>query len=379
MKKFFVFCLMLVGFLFPATSLAAVDFRSGEEIDLSTQAFPDDLMVAGAMLSGTPEVKGDTFLVGSYLDIKGKYGDDLNAAGSQVDIACEVGDDLRAAGGNVTVESRVGGNTFLAGGQLESKDYSVFNGDVFMAGGMVVIGGEIKGNLRASGGKVVLNGIVSGDATIEAEDFTMGEGAKVLGKLNYQSKEELSGIEERVKGGAVFKKWEEVKMPVAEVGRVAWIGQVTGWLIGVLMMFVVGLVLVLVSKDVLDRVSENYTKKMGWSLLLGLLMWIVLPVVAILIMFTVVGIPLGIMTLFVYGLVWYVAKVVAGLAVGSLILSRKDKKIAGLLLSLALGLLVTELISVIPFVGWLFDFILMLAGMGAIGMLFWKKTIVAKE
>ncbi len=377
MKKFLLGLVLVFGLLWPNMVWAAVDLRSAEELDLSTQAYPDDLLAAGATLSGTPEVQGDSFMAGSYLDIKGKYGDDLNAAGSQVEIAGEVADDLRVAGGNVNVESRVGGNVFLAGGQVETRDYSVFGGDVFIAGGLVVIGGEIKGNLHVTGGKVVLNGIVDGDANIDTEEFSMGEQAKILGKLKYQAKEEIVGVNDKVAGGAEYTQWQEIQtpdMPDVNFGPMVWIGQVTSWLVGILMMFVVGLVILLVGKDKVNSICENYTKKMGWSLLLGLLIWIVLPVLAIIVMFTVVGIPLGIIALLVYGIVWYVAKVIAGLAVGSLVLSRKNNKFGMMVLALALGLLITELISVIPFVGWLFDFVLMLAGMGAIGMLFKKNS-----
>ncbi len=374
-KKTFA-CLMLIFcMMFPVSTMAAVDFRSGEEIDLSTQVFSDDVMVAGAMLSGTPEVKGDSFIVGSTIDLKGKYGDDLNVAGSQVEVSGEIADDLRMAGGNVSVDARIGGNVFIAGGQVDINEYSVIAGDVYVAGGMVTIGGEIKGKLHVSGGKVILNGIVDGNTVIDAEDFAMGEDAKVLGDLKYIAKERLADNgEENVSGKVDFTKFEDMTVPAVDIGKAAWIGQISGWLIGVVMMFVVGLLFVLLFKKFSDSISQNYVKKMGWSLLIGLLMWIVIPVLSIIVMITVVGIPLGIMMLLAYGIVWYLAKVMAGLAVGSLILSRKSDKAGSMILSLAIGLLITELISVIPFVGWLFDLVLMLAGMGAIGMLFGKKV-----
>ncbi|MFZ5392535.1 MAG: polymer-forming cytoskeletal protein [Patescibacteria group bacterium] len=374
-KKTFACLLLICCMMFPASTMAAVDFRSGEEIDLSTQVFADDVMVAGAMLSGAPEIKGDSFIVGSSIDLKGRYGDDLNVAGSQVDVSGEIADDLRMAGGNVSVDARIGGNVFIAGGQVDINEYSVIAGDVYVAGGMVTIGGEIKGKLHVSGGKVILNGIVDGNTVIEAEDFSMGEDAKVLGDLKYVAKERLvDNGEENVSGKVEFTKFEDMTVPAVDIGKAAWVGQVSGWLVGVVMMFVVGLLFVLLFKKFSDSICQNYVKKMGWSLLIGLLMWIVIPVLSIIVMITVVGIPLGIMMLLAYGIVWYLAKVMAGLAVGSLILSRKNDRAGGMVLSLAIGLLVTELISVIPFVGWLFDLVLMLAGMGAIGMLFGKKV-----
>jgi hypothetical protein len=79
--------------------------------------------------------------------------------------------------------------------------------------------------------------------------------------------------------------------------------------------------------------------------------------------------PLGIISLVIYLVMLYVAKVVASLAVGSALIGRRQKSVSSLVLALALGVLITELITSVPLIGGFINIILLIVALGA--MMLW--------
>jgi hypothetical protein len=139
------------------------------------------------------------------------------------------------------------------------------------------------------------------------------------------------------------------------------------------MLFVTGLALILVFPGFTHRSAHSFTAKMGWSLLYGLLILIVMPILSILLMVTIVGLPLGLIMLLAYFSLLYIAKVIAGLSIGSALIGRKEKGAGSQILSLFLGLLILELVALIPIVGGLLGFVMLVVGLGAIYFWFMNR------
>jgi hypothetical protein len=73
-------------------------------------------------------------------------------------------------------------------------------------------------------------------------------------------------------------------------------------------------------------------------------------------MFTVIGIPLALVSLVIWGVLLYLSQIPVALIIGWLILTRgKETTSTGLLIgALALGLFILHLIGLIPVFGWIF-------------------------
>lgn len=368
MRKIWRYLLVLVvGILlmYPyALVEAKVDFASEESLVLQG-TYEDDLMAAGAYVTGDVTVNGDAFVAGSDVKIDGTYNDDLNVAGSQVTVSGVVKDNLRAAGGTVTIDAMVNGNLMVAGGQVTIAKDVVVEGDLLIAGGMVVINGDVKGDVKAAGGNVVLAGNFAGNLVIEAEELDVADSALIEGDLSYTAQEKLTDIGGKIMGEIDFKEWTDQ----ANQGAMAGMGilaRIWDFIIGLLMLFVVGTVIVLLTPDSAEKVVTNYAKHLWMSLLYGIIALIVVPILGFLFMITVVGIPLGLILWVLYGVSLYLGVVFAALTIGSLILNRKSIKWTSMLLALALGVLILQIIGIIPWVGGLVYFILMLVGFGSI-------------
>lgn len=356
---------------------AKVEFVGGEDLDLTGKKYVDDVMIGGAMVTGEFEALGDVFAVGNMLELNGTYGDDLNLAAGQIELNGKVADDVRLAAGNIKINGKIGSDVMVAGGQITIEKDAVIDGDLYVAGGLVRIFGTVKGNVYLGAGQVSIGGIIDGDVNLNAEDFSISDTAKIGGNLNYSSKQELTNIKQnQVTGKIDFSPLPEVdltKADVAAVGSVAagagMMAQISGFIVGLLMLFVTGLALVLLFPGWSHRTSKYFSSHTAISLLYGLMVLIVMPIVSILVMFTVIGIPLGIISLVSYFVFLYIAKIVASLSIGSALLGRRQKTASALILALALGVLITELITSIPLVGMFLNLILLVVALGA--MVLW--------
>jgi hypothetical protein len=98
----------------------------------------------------------------------------------------------------------------------------------------------------------------------------------------------------------------------------------------------------------------------GW----GLLIAVGLPVVSILVMLTVIGIPLGLVALLSLALVYAMGYVVAALALGRTMMKEPRSRY----LAFPAGLVILRLVGLIPFVGGLVTFVAAAFGLGALAI-----------
>ena len=104
-------------------------------------------------------------------------------------------------------------------------------------------------------------------------------------------------------------------------------------------------------------------------------MLIVLPAAALLCFITVIGIPIGLMGLLAYLLLFVFSSVYAVVVIGGLLqkaLLKKPSPEASWKTAL-LGVTVYTVAGPIPFVGWLFKFAFFLAALGAISRIAYEK------
>ncbi len=356
---------------------AKVDFVADENLDLTGKSYVDDVMMAGSTMSGQFEVGGDLYAAGNIVEINGVFGDDVNLAGSQVELNGAVVDDVKLAGGYVTVNSQIGSDAMVAGGQVTIAKDAVIDGDLYLAGGMVRMFGQVKGDVYLNAGQAVVSGEVGGNLIVNAEDFSISDTAKIGGNLTYSTKDEIKDIDTANVGGeVVFRPLPELDMTGVDVAKVGGAiagasiaARLSGFVVGLLMLFVFGLVMILLMPGFAGRTSKYFSSRMLISLLYGLLILIVMPIACVLAMITLIGLPVGIVGLVSYFILLYVAKVVASLSVGSAIIGRRKNTVSALVLSLALGLLITELITSIPLIGWFVNLILITVALGA--MMYW--------
>jgi hypothetical protein len=149
-------------------------------------------------------------------------------------------------------------------------------------------------------------------------------------------------------------------------GRFYW-RQILSWCAAVIF----GLALFLVAPVFFTDV-ETASNKFGSSLGLGLLALFAIPVAAIVACLTVVGLGVGIATIFLYVIAIYGSQVFIGSWLGAKIMGVGTGAMATLG-RLALGLGILHVVRLIPFAGRLVGFVVVLWGLGALALAIHKR------
>jgi hypothetical protein len=338
-----------------------------------SRMFGSDYFGAGGMLNLTEPVDGDAFLAAGQIATAGEVRGDLIAGGGEISIGGNVGDDLYAAGGEVQVDAIVAGNARIAGGELTVGPATVVTGALSLTGGRVIFNGNTHGYLQASGGAVRINGSVHGDAEVRAEQIDIGPETRIGGRLVVRGPskpvvpkgaEILGGVEyHEAPAGHFFRDHEidnDVRSAARGVGTFLWIAGI--FLVGTLFM----LVLPGYSSRAADFIGREPLKSMG----LGFIALVCVPVLMVVLLVTIIGIPLLLILLPLY-----VALLFLGWITVALYLARKGVGLAGgpapisrwtQLFAFLLAVVVLWLLGHVPLVGGWVKFVALLLGMGAL-------------
>lgn len=361
---------LLLSVLIPSALLAA-DFRAAETPQVAKEeVVNDDVYLAGGSISSLGDVRGDLISVGGSMVLSGAVLHDLMAAGGNVSITSSVGDDLRVAGGNVTVQGSVAGDVVAAGGQLQFSGTGI-GGDAALAGGTISIDTPIAGDLRVGGGSVRINAPVGGSIYAEVDSLTLGPKAVVTGNLNYRSPNEAK-LEQ---GAAVQGKTEyahrETPANVSKAGIATFL---TFWFFMRFLMLLAGsLALGLLFRRYAHELTTMAAQRPLAEIGLGLVTLIVVPIVSVLLLATVIGIPLGMLGLIAFAGILVFTSLVAPIITGSLAYAALTKASHYTVdwKTILLGAVIYFLIGYVPFIGWAAKLVLMVLSIGAMMHLKW--------
>jgi cytoskeletal protein CcmA (bactofilin family) len=316
-------------------------------------------------ISGT--IPGDAYVGGGNVIIDGTINGDLIVAGGTVKITGEVKNDVRGAAGQFIIDGMIGGSVTLASGNLDISKDSTIGGSLVAAAGNLYIASPIGADARVAGGSITLLSQISGDLLASSENITLGPDSLVEGNLTYWSDNDINLQEGAGVSGEITKNKIDTKnIPSSkdykeEAAKGALGAKVAGAIIGAITTFIVGLLLLRFYPNYTQRVVKTITDKPWKSFGYGFLFLIVSPLAFIILLLTVVGAPIGLIVLAGYFLFMYLSKIFVISWGGNKIASQKSDKI-----KLAVGIIIYYAITIIPFVGGITKFFVMLFGFGAI-------------
>jgi len=364
------------------TSLAAV----AEEIEDTDRLISRDLgadhFVAGSTIRIDRSISGDLLAAGGEVEINGPVGGDAVIAGGKLRLAGDVLQDAYIAGGQLDLRGSVGRNARLAGGQIESdRDFKIM-GNASVTGGDVKLRGDVGGYLQVAGGRVMLDGKVDGDVVATAGALQVGPNARIAGKLRYASRKNikldpaaqiLGGIEKTALPAAM-RHVERRDHDWERAGRAA----ALIWTVGLMLL---AAVLIATLPRLTARIADVARTRVGMTLLMGFILLVCVPAAVLFLIVTIIGIPLALLTLWLYLVLLLVGFTVGCIAIAEWLLSRFKPQSAGrtgLRIAVAvLAVLLVTLLTRIPVLGGVLGFLLLLWGIGAIGLQVVRRPAVA--
>ncbi len=345
-------------------SANGVEFKS-EENFISTIPLLDDAYIAGGNVSIESDVNGDLFVVGGNVTINGNVSEDLVVAGGVVNVFGNVGDDLRVFGGQITVLGSIGDDLILGGGKVEIGKNAVINGSLISGAGFITLSGEVKEDMKGGVGILYFSGKVLKNVTLTVEEqLSVAETAYIGGDLSYSALSEMEIPANVVKGKTEFNQFERGNV-LSELTFAYFLYK----FISYLSILLIALLFVLVAPRMLIKVGQTTKEKLLKSFGVGILTLLGIVVLSIILMITIIGIPLALISLASLLIIFYVSKVVIAIFITSYFFnySKMTKHVkAKVFGGVALGLLIYYVVSIIPFLGFIISLILCAVAVGGL-------------
>lgn len=263
-------------------------------------------------------------------------------------------------GGTVLIDEPVDGSLHAAGGRIVVE--APVGGDARLAGGRISVRGSVKGDLRVAGGKITIDGPVGGDVSVAGGELELGPNARIAGSLRFRGGDLQRDPEAQVAGRvsqASGRSHELTPFPKAS-GR--WL-----WTAGLMLL---AAIIAGALPGAPARLQRELRERPWMAPLVGLVALTCIPVAAVLVMITIIGIPLGLLALLGYAALLLVGYVSASVVVGAMLLDRFKPELAAVVAwrvaAATLAMLAIALLARIPFVGGLVVFGALVVGVGII-------------
>jgi cytoskeletal protein CcmA (bactofilin family) len=366
--------LALIGFLLAipllgvAISANAQSFRTGDNITVpQNRTVNSTLYAAGQSIDVAGTVQGDVICAGQNITVSGTVTGDVLCAGQSIHINGTVEGNVRLAGQNVTISGKVGKNANIISQSLTTDSDSSIGQDIGIAGQDSVINGSVGRDLAAASGSVILNNSVGRNVQGNMNKLTLQGDANVQGFIDITSPHNI----QRDNGSEVQGKVTRHQPPESN-NNTSWVG--LGWLftLYILMaMLIVTLVLVLIMPGAFQHAADLALRGLGKTILIGIAATVVVPIVIVGLMFTVIGIPLGILLLLAWLFILFLSGPFAAYLLGRILL--RDSAHNAILV-MFVGAVVLLILYLIPFLNIL---VLLLALWFGLGMILqtlpWRK------
>ena len=364
---------MLFSLLFIAGVVAAADAPVRDRIEREAGG---DRFSAGDSVTVSTPVAADLLAAGGTVDVDTRVGGDILAVGGNVRLKGDVDAGVFAGGGQLTLNARVKRSVRAAGGQVEIGPKAELGGNLSVAGGQIRIEGPVFGYVQAAGGNITLDGPVGGDVWATGGRLTLGPNARIAGTLHYASKGELLQDPAAVVKGGIERLDFDVAWPRAhnEPRPARFAGWI--WIAGLM---VLAAVLVGIAPAFTTRASEMLRKRPLFVLLLGFIVLVCVPVAAVILLITVIGLPLALLVLLLYPVLLLIGYESTAIGLSDWALQRfaGDRITPVSRATAAAGaVFLIALLARLPVVGGLVAFLALIAGLGAI-VLQWKRPAAA--
>jgi hypothetical protein len=243
-------------------------------------------------------------------------------------------------------------------------------GDVIVVDGSVRIDGRVTGDVVAVSAPVRINGPVEGDVVGVAERVFIGPGGRVSGDLSYGDKKPVITVPGAVGGKTEKLDFDEFISPFGTF--LAWIAL---WLAMSVSTLLLGLALLWLAPRSLEAALEVARTSTGAAIGIGLAVFFGLPAVALLLMITILGLPLGIALLLALLPIYAIGYTTSAYLLGRAIV----KPPTGRFLAFLAGWGILRVIALVPGLGALAWFGATVFGLGALTVALWRSRRTAQS
>lgn len=340
-------------------ALAASAYADGTDSTTEPAEWTHDgsHFVSGQTVSETDSVKG----------LLAASGYDVSLAGAS-QYTAGAGYNVRASGDTLY-------DAFLAGYNV-TVDGTIAR-DLYAAANTVTVSGIVSRSAYLAGNTVIVSGKIGGDLYIDAAKVTLADSADIRGTLRLPEGAEVNAPDALMAKLEWYKSAADAQLhSISEaVQTVSVMSRLGSWFVTLLGLVAVALVLLWLT-PLWERVDSDYYgapfAKYARAFGIGFAVLAGVPVAAIILMITRVGVRLALVLLFVYAAAIAAAPVFLGFVLGALLWRGALKKSAYYLAELPIGLLICRVAAAIPGLGFAVGFVAVPLGLGMLTLMLGK-------
>jgi hypothetical protein len=330
-----------------AKAQAWTEFKGGDNVTVASNETIDSSLWAGGKnidIAGT--VNGDVFCGGQTVNISGSVKGDVICAGQTITITGSIEGSVRLLAQTINLNGQIARNASAAAQTINADSESLVGGDASFAVENVNLNGTIGRDLAVAGSSASLSGEVKRDIKSSVEKLSLTGNAKVGGSVSYTSKDKIqvSG-NAKVAGTVTQHQPKQEKEPWVRLLFFTGVGALFFSVVLLLTAFIITALI----PQLVHAVSGQGLRRFWRALLVGFVASIVVPVLGILLMISVVGIPLGILLFLSWLLIALSSGLFSAYYVGRRFWTGQNNPVFRVLLGGAILLL----LAMVPFVGGL--------------------------
>lgn len=352
-------------FVFSVSSISAkvITDEKGTVNIGKTEIINDDLFIGAQTVEIAGTVNGDVFVGGQTVKITGIINGNLHVGANTIDLSGKVKGNVYAGAQSILIKGSAIGGSLLAGGATVNIDKdSTIGGSILVGAGSLSIDSQIKRSVYAGTGSL-----------------TIGENARIGKDLYYESNTQTgANISPGAKiAGSVYKSEVDTAKTDINVSR-----KIPGMASGAkvfstIISFAGAIIIYLLYFKLFGKhltQTKNIISKSFWkSLGVGFLVTIAFIPGLIILFITIIGIPVAGLAITMLSLYSYLAKIVVGVAFGDWLLQKFNWKMS-IFWAFTIGLLVIDILKLIPFAGFLVGLVVLWTGLGALTIRMFSKS-----
>jgi hypothetical protein len=354
-------CVLLTGSLFTERT-QALDIRKGELSTVAaTETIEDTLFIAGDTIVIDGNVHGDVWAFGRSITINGSISGTLIGAGETLHVNSSIEESVFVAGSNLIFNgAQLGANLVGFGKELNLNKEVTVAGNAVAFANTVDVAGNIGVDLHATAASVQLAGrvqrnvkLLSGHSNVLGSAFVGGNFIAMAGDTDNVTIVDGATI---VGSTEILPRQTREREPSNKVLRA-----ITGALLPMGMLFISGLALLWMFPSLRQLHFPTLASSVR-NTALGFVAAVAIPALALVLCVTLLGLPLGLLSVPLYLAALWLAKIVTAQFIGRALL----RKVATphFAVTLLAGLVVLTLVLELPMVGGVLAFLVTLFGLG---------------
>lgn len=359
LASFAIFILAFFALSVSGVSAKVLSNQKGDVTVAKNEIINDDLFVGAQTVEIEGVVNGDVFIGAQTVKITGTINGNLHVGAQTLDLSGTVKGNVYAGAQSVFVSGANIGGSLLAGGETISLDKdSSIGGSVITGGGIISIDSQVKRSVYAGTGNLT----IGADAKI-GKDLIYAANAN-RGQTTISPSAKIAGTIQKTE---INTSTQSAQMQAAKKTSSAVFGAISfgATVISFIGALIVGLIFIKGFgrhfTSAFGFVSGSFWKSFG----IGFLISIAFIPALIILALTIIGLPIAGLSILVFLIFSYFAKIVVGAALGNWLYQKLHLK-ASTYWAFALGLLVIYILKLIPVIGFLTGLTVFWAGMGAL-------------